>query len=541
MRKKSDRFLTAKLTTILIASMVGITVVAQSPSPRPKLVVGIVVDGLREDYIDLLRGYFGPDGFNRLLNNGVMMDNVDFGTQLDATAATALIYTGAEPAVNGIPSGNIYEPVTKRRLPVLNDAATIGNYTDATLSPKAIRVSTLSDEVRIDGGGIGSVYSIAPVDVQSIVLAGHAGNSAFWIDDTNGKWATTTYYKDVPQPMTARNFSKPLASRLDTLTWRPTLAPDQYPDLPAYKKYYPFRHMFQRNDLDRFANFKTAAPVNTEVTDIASDYIKGLQLGSHQAADMLNIAYTLAPFSKAKDADSRLETLDSYLKLDADLARLFNVIDQNVGLDKTFVFLSGTPAAPNTKRDDDKWGIPNGEFNPRHAVSLLNVYLMAKHGQGEWVAGYDRGQLYLNHDLIKEHDIDLKSIREESAEFLVRMAGVSGAWTIEDIVAARAGANSDALKRNTTVDLFGDILVEVNPGWEIVEMDPVSHKEMRTTVRSGLMAAPAFILYKPLAAQRISDPVDARAIAPTVARLLRIRSPNAAKLPPMRFQQVAKQ
>ena len=336
--------------------------------------------------------------------------------------------------------------------------------------------------------------------------------------------------------MSARNFSKPLASRLDTLTWRPTLAPDKYPDLPAYKKYYPFRHMFQRNDLDRFANYKTSAAVNTEVTDIASDYIKGLQLGTHQAADMLNIAYTLAPFSKAKDADSRLETLDSYLKLDADLARLFDVIDKNVGLGNTFVFLSGTPAAPNTKRDDDKWGIPNGEFNPRHAESLLNVYLMAKHGQGDWVNGYDRGQMYLNHDLIKEKDIDLKSIREESAEFLVRMAGVSGAWTIEDIVAGRAGANSQALKRNTTVDLSGDILVDVNPGWEIIETDPVSHKEKRTTVRAGLMASPVFILYNQLAPQRISEPIDARAVSPTVARILRIRSPNAAKLPPMRLK-----
>lgn len=535
MRKKNDRFITAKITTILIASMVTFTVVAQSPSPRPKLVVGIVVDGLREDYIDLLKGYFGQDGFNRLVNNGVMMDNVDFGTQLDATAATAIIYTGAEPAVNGIPSAYIYEPVSKRRISVLNDPSTIGNYTEATLSPKAIRVSTLSDEVRIDGGGIGSVYSVSPVPAQSIVMAGHAGNSAFWIDDANGKWATTTYYKDVPPPMSARNFSRPLASRLDTLTWRPTLAPDKYPDLPAYKKYYPFRHMFQRNDIDRFANYKTSAPVNSEVTDIASDYIKGLQLGTHQAADMLNIAYTLAPFSKAKDADSRLETLDSYLKLDSDLARLFDVIDKNVGLDNTFVFLSGTPAAPNSKRDDDKWGIPNGEFNPRHAESLLNVYLMAKHGQGDWVIGYDRGQMYLNHDLIKEKDIDLKSIREESAEFLVRMAGVSGAWTIEDIVAGRAGTNSQSLKRNTTVDLFGDILVDVNPGWEIIETDPVSHKESRTTVRAGLMASPVFILYKQLAPKRISDPIDARAIAPTIARILRIRSPNAAKLPPMRL------
>jgi hypothetical protein len=83
--------------------------------------------------------------------------------------------------------------------------------------------------------------------------------------------------------------------------------------------------------------------------------------------------------------------------------------------------------------------------------------------------------------------------------------------------------------------LSGDILIEVNPGWEIVEVNPSTGKEYRTTVRSGLMAAPVFLMYKSLAPQRLSQPIDARAIAPSVARILRIRSPNAAQLPPLRF------
>ena len=323
MRRKKDPRITVRLVTALIASMVTLSVAAQAPSPRPKLVVGIVIDGLREDYLDLLKGYFGENGFKLLMRDGVMLDNVNYGTALE------------------------------------------------TYSPKSIRVSTLSDEVRIDGGGIGNVYSVAPSPSQSIILAGHAGNSAFWINDVTGRWATTAYYKDVPQPMQARNFSRSLASRLDTLTWKPSLSPESYPDLPAYKKYYPFRHQFLRNDIDRFRNYKTSAPVNTEVTDIAADYIRGLRLGTHDAMDMLNLGYTLAPFAAAKDADNRIETMDSYLKLDADLARLFRAIDTNVGLKNTFIMVAGTPAQPSTKRDDEKWGIPNGEFIPRHAVSLL--------------------------------------------------------------------------------------------------------------------------------------------------------------------------
>lgn len=237
------------------------------------------------------------------------------------------------------------------------------------------------------------------------------------------------------------------------------------------------------------------------------------------------------PFAKAKDSDHRLETMDTYLRLDADLARLFQVIDGTVGLGNTFIFLTGTPAAPSDKRDDDRWGIPNGEFSARKAMSLLNVYLMARHGNGEWVSGYHNGHLFLNKELIKQHDLDIREVREDAASFLIRMSGVSGAWTIDDVVAGKAGNNAAALKRNTVADYAGDVIVEVNPGWEIVSINPTTQKEERTTVRTGLISAPAFFLSPDLAADRISAPVDARSIAPTVARVLRIRSPNATELP----------
>lgn len=533
MRRKNDPRLTGRIITALIASMVTFTVVAQVPAPRPKLVVGIMIDGLREDYLDLLKGYFGENGFKRLMKDGVMFDNVNYGTAVDATAATAMIYTGSAPAVNGIPAAMVYDPENKRSYPIVLDPSKIGNYTDETYSPKPIRVSTLADEVRIDGGGFGAVHSVAPSAPQAIVLSGHAGNSAFWINDATGKWATTTHYKDVPPTMQSRNYSKPLTVRLDTLTWRPLLAPERYPDLPAYKKFYPFRYLFQHNDVNRYRNYKTSAPVNTEITDIASEYLKSLQLGAHDAIDMLNLGYTLAPFAGAKDADSRIETMDSYLRLDADLGRLFKEIDGKVGLDNTFIMVAGTPAPANDKRDDEKWSIPNGEFSVRRAISLLNMFFIPQYGNGEWIAGYHKGQIYLNHKLIKEKGLDPKKLRVDAADFLERMSGVSRAWTIDDIQAGKAGINSDALKRNTQVDYAGDILIEVNPGWEIVEVEPTSQKEHRSTVRSGLMTAPVFLLSPQLTPTRITGEIDARSIAPTVARLLRIRSPNASQLPPM--------
>lgn len=535
MRKKTDNGITIRVATMLVASMVTLTLAAQQPPARPKLVVGIVVDGLREDYLDLLKGYFGPDGFKRLMRDGVMLDNVEFGTYVDPAAATAIIYSGAPASVNGIPAAYVYDTTGKREHSIVLDADNSGFNGGDILSPSALRVGTLSDELRIDGGGMGSVYSIAPNAEQAVILAAHAGNSATWINDVTGRWETTKYYKEIPNPMTARNFTRPLSTRLDTLSWRPDLKPTEYPDVPTYKKYYPFRHTFRSDDVDRFRNFKTAAPVNTEVTEMATDYINGLRLGRGEAIDMVNVGYTVGPFLKAKDSDHRLETMDTYLKLDRDLARLFKAIDGAVGRDSAFVFLSGTPAVPGGKRDDDLWRMPTGVFSPRRAASLLNVYFIAQHGNGEWVSGFHNGAIYLNRDLIKQHDLDLDRMRRDAASFLIRMAGVSSAWTIDDILAGRAGANPEALKRNFVADYAGDIMIEVNPGWEIATINPVTQKEEHSTVRTGFSSAPVFILSPQLKAERISTPVDARSIAPTVARLLRIRSPGAASLPPMRF------
>ncbi len=523
-----------RFVTALVASMVTVSALAQTqaPSPRPRLVVGIMVDGLSEDYLNLLKGYFGDNGFRRLMNDGLILENVDYGPGIDATAATAMIFTGAPVTVNGISANMIYDSEKRRTYPVLLDPSKIGNYTDETYSPAAIRVSTLGDEVRIDGGGIGQVHAIAPDASKAIIMAGHAGNSAFWLNEVSGKWATTTYYKDVPTAISAINFRSPLSARLDTISWTPSMALEQYPDLPKYKRYYPFRYTFPSKDKDRYRAYKTSPKINNELTKIATDYITTMSLGNHEAIDMVNIAYTLEPYPYAKDADHRLEMMDSYIKLDADLARLFSAIDKNVGLNNSLIFLAGTPVAPSGKKDDEKWGIPSGEFSPRRAISLLNVYLMALHGNGEWVQGYHNGQLYLNHKLIKERDKDLKALRTDAAEFLSRMSGVSRVYTIDDIAAGRAGRNAEAIKRNTSLEHSGDLHITVNPGWEIVEEENGVQKH--TTQRIATTTAPVFILHPTLKPERVIGDIDACVVAPTVARLLRIRSPNAAELSPLR-------
>ena len=508
-----------------------------SPSKRPSLVVGIVVEGLSNDYIELLRDQFGNGGFRRLLEKGVTITDADFGTPLDGAASTAMIFTGTSPSVNGIGAAGYYDPETRRVRSALFDSETIGNFTDETLSPRNLAASTISDELRIDAGGLGYAYAIAPDATEAIIMAGHAGNSAFWINDNTGKWATTTFYKDLPTSPQNANHREPNEFRLDTLQWTPSVNVEKLPDLPSYKKLYPFRHSFPRTQAERFKAYKNSPVVNTDVTSMAADYIKTLTLGKRESTDMLSLAYSLQPFMYGSDPDNRTEMMDSYLRLDRDLERLFAAIDSDgPGMDNTLVFITGTPLTRRQRRDDEKWALPYGEFSSKKAVSLLNMYLMALYGNGEWVTAYHDGQLFLNHKLIKERDKDLAEVRTESARFLTRMSGVGDAWTIDDIVDRRASENPDAMRRNTHIASSGDVIVNILPGWQEVDDDDNSGDTPQTTQRAASAMAPAFILAPGVKAQTLSTPVDARAIAPTITGILRIRSPNGASVAPLRLQ-----
>lgn len=521
----------------LVASIVSMSVSAQGPAKRPSLVVGIIVEGLNDDYLELLQQHFGNNGFRRLLDNSVKLENVEYGAGIDPTAAAAMLMTGTTPSVNGVVGKTIFETTTKRAVPTLKDSEYVGNFTAETYSPRGLLVSTLSDEVRISDSGVGLVYAIAPEPQTAVILAGHAGNSGIWINDVDGKWSTTTFYKDMPGNVSRRNYSTPLSQRLDTLAWRPSLPLDRYPDLPEHKKLYPFTHRFSAKDRDRYRAFKTSATVNTEVTDIATEYITGAKMGTRGVTDMLNIAYTLTPYEYTRDADNRIETQDAYIKLDAQLSRLFKAIENGPGLNNTVVFLAGIPSAPSYKRDDARWNIPYGEFSPRKAISLLNMYLIAIHGNGDWITGYHAHNFYLNQKLIKDRGLDLQTIRTEAAEFIGRMSGISRVYTIDDIIAGRIDDADRSLRRNTSLNVAGDFIVTIAPGWEVVEDDSLNADDNSGQVsRLATQTSPVFIMAPGLPASTLSTPVDACVISPTVARILRIRSPNAAAMPPLRLR-----
>lgn len=505
----------------VLLTSVGVS--AQNSGRRSPIVVGIVVNGLSEDYLQRLAPYFSESGFKRLMNTGLAIPNLDYGPDTDAASATAILYTGAAPSVNGVPASVIYDLVTNAPRHVLFDAGSIGNFTDETLSPAAIPVSTISDELKIDTDGHGFVYSIAPDSHQAIISAGHAGNGAFWLNDRNGSWATSTFYRDVPRTVTDRNYLNPLSKRIDTMKWEPMYPPAVYPSFTHATERRPFKHTFPRKSSDRYFALKSTPIVNTEVTDLAVGMINSQQLGSDSEPDMLNITYNLD-----LPGASPVELADAYLRLDRDLSRVLAAADMSAGRGRATVFLAGIPGSESTETDYLRFNIPTGEFSVKKAESLLNLYLIALHGNGDWVSGYHRRHFFLNRKLIKDRGLDLSDFRREVADFLIRMAGVSDAYTIDDVTSGRAGENPAATRRNISVAHSGDVIIAVNPGWKITD-DGTAGQPQQQRVSTGM--APAYIIGPEIAPRRIETPVDARALAPTVVRAIHIRSPNGAAIP----------
>lgn len=511
-----------RLLTSVLCSLVGITTVLQADASRPRLVVGIVVDQLRTDYIEYLRELFGERGFNLLMNKGAYLRNVDFPTvHPDAVSATALLYTGNYPATNGVASAYVYDQQRNKLTPTLREGD--------SFSPAALLLSTVSDEVAIDSRGIGSVYSVATDPQQAVIMAGHAGNGAAWISDTDGRWEVSPFYgkHTANSPAALRNVRNAPAQRIDTMQWRPALPPARYPGMADRKDGYAFKYTFSRSDREGFRKFLASPLANREVTDVAIDYLRDMHLGTHGGTDMLNIAYTAAPYKYATDGDARVELQDTYVRLDADLGRLFDAIDKAVGLDNTLIYLSSTGYYDETARDDGRYRIPSGNFSVKRAVSLLNSYLSASYGNGTYVAGYSDGHFYLNRKALEGKDY--ARIVGDARDFLVRMSGITDALTVDDILSG--GDATAALRRSLDVNHCGDIYVAFTPGWTVT--DDTVYPARVHNVRLASVATPFFLMAPSVAPMTIGEPVEATVLAPTVTQTLRIRAPNGALSRPL--------
>ena len=518
---------------VLITSLNALPLKAQDKksTTNPKLIIGIAVDQLRTDYLYALQHKLGENGFKKLLNEGLVYENVTFDIDNpDATAAFAALATGTYPFYNGVPSANVYNQQMLRRQSVFYDKDYIGNTTTGTFSPKALIGTTISDELKAASAGASKIYSIAPEPEYAIIGAGHNADGAMWIDDKTGKWASTTYYKDFPNYVVFQNYDKPLfVDNFNKTVWKPSIIELGAPDImPYHPKLLPFSHNFIQHGRPVYSWFKTSPYVNNAILEVTKLCLKNGRLGQGSSTDMLQLTFYAGTFMH-DDADEYAgELQDLYLRLDQNISDLLAYVDQSIGLSHTFIYLTSTGDTNQNTKDVE--GTLLGEFNATRCSALLNSYLISLYGQGNWVDGFDNMQIFLNHKTVEEKNLRIGDVQRSAAEFVTMFSGVSDVVSAQQILHEDFGTRIVRMRNGYNKTYGGDLLIQLQPGWSL-RVDDSSQPQPQ--VRHDIAPGPA-IIFAPgrIAPKRISTPTDATFIAPTVAKCIRIRAPSgSSKLP----------
>lgn len=519
-----NRFITSLIAILSIAN-----IQAQYSEEVPKLVINITVDQLRGDYLQYFSATFGERGFKRLINEGLVYYHVQYDfPQLSQSSAVATLSTGTNPCYHGIVADKRYNFEQKREQSIIYDAAYMGNYTSDNLSPMALLSTTVGDELKIASEGRSDVFAIAPDASEAVLAAGRYANAAFWIEDYNGKWATTTYYKNVPWYVDKYNTNEGIGNNSSDIAWVPTMM-HQYKAFPYSKNATPFKYSFVKNDKERYLKIKTSPFVNSEVTNLAGRFMEYADFGKRTNPDMLSITYYAGNYREVMNDDFSYEIQDTYYNLDKEIEKLLNLVDKHVGMKNALIVLTSTGYFDSKSKPQEPFK-PAGEFFPNRCTALLNVYLMAIYGQGNWVDGYYNNQIYLNKKLIEDNKVDFNEIIKKSAEFVSLFSGVQNVTTSGQMLFENKSEGSADFQKGIHKKISGNLYLELQPGWvSIDEKTPDNSKY----VRNNAIISPLFFLGMNIHKGEVFREVKATAIAPTVTHVLRIRPPNACKELPL--------
>jgi hypothetical protein len=500
---------------------------AQTAPATPKLVVSIVVDQLRGDYLQYFASTFGEKGFKRLANEGLTYQSVEFGfPNVSQASSVASIYTGTYPYYNGITGDYKFDVAKNQEVTIVADDNFMGNYTSDRVSPLALLASTVGDELKVASQNKSLVYAIAPNAVEAILSGGRYASAAFWLDNFNGKWATSTYYKDVPYYVDRFNSNEAIGNYSER-AWNQSHT--HYIGLPYSGATAAFAYNFTQKDKDRYAKIKQTSLINSEITELAGKFLENAGLGNRGVSDLLAITYYAGnyPFQATPDNFS-YEIQDIYYRLDKEVEKLLDMLDRHVGLKNVVVVLTSTGYYDTVNRVSSEFK-PIGEFYPNRCTALLNMYLMAMYGQENWVTGYYNRQIYLNKKVAEDKQVKWNELVRSAAEFVAQFSGVqdvttAGEWMIDD------AGRSVAFRRGMHKKLSGDIFLELQPGWVVVNENTSVQKE---PVRETAILAPLYFFGAGIKKEQVTRKVKAIEIAPTLSYILRIRPPNGCKALPL--------
>lgn len=520
---------------LLLPLLIAFSATAKAQAPRaaqenaPRLVVSLLIDGLRSDYMEAFRPLFGDDGLRRLMDGGQVYPNAAAASDFaDRAAATASLSTGAAPADHGIVALRWLDRQTGRPVGAVEDSAAKGMNTSETASPVHLVVSTLGDELKVATEGKALVYAVAPFSDAAILSAGHSADAALWLDSRTGQWCTTDYYGALPSVANVRSKINSVADRLKRSKWQPvTPLVGNFSYFLGRGVKQPFSHDLQADD--GFERFKTSALVNEEVTGMAESCVATTMLGADDVTDYLAVSLYAGTYMHRPVSSAGMELQDTYVRLDRAVASLINTIEKKVGLDRTLFVLTSTGTEEEETENLEAYRLPGGTIDMKRTAGLLNIYLAALYGGGQYVDGALGTQIYLNHQTLEERHLAVSEVLTRAEDFLLQVRGVKDVYTSRRLLQGAWTPGLSRIRAAYNASVSGDILIEVSPGWKYVNEDT---RESRL-VRASFVPFPIVFYGYGIRPETLDVPATTDCIAPTLSKAMRIRAPSACKAAPL--------
>lgn len=423
--------------------------VVKAQVQRPKLVVGIVIDQMRWDYLYRYNDVFKPTGgFKRMLNQGFSCENTFIPYTPTVTAAGhTCIYTGSVPAVHGIVGNNWWDNIENKSMYCTDDenVQTVGSNTNAgKMSPRNMFATTIGDELRLATNFQSKVIGIAIKDRGAILPAGHAATSAYWYDYTTGDFITSTYYmNDLPAWVKTFN-AKKIVDSLYHLNWNISLPKDIYmkyatDDKEAYEnKVFGNDQLSFPYDLSRFSGKDygkiASTPYGNVLTEaMAEATIKAEKLGKNAATDFLAVSFSSPDYVGHAFGPNSWEQLDDYARLDETLGKFFSFLDANVGKGNYTVFLTADHGVAHVPKFSIENKLPGGFFSESQMLNELNTKLKEEFGSNKIVRDVMNYMIVFNQHIIDSAKLNKGNIIKATIAFLKTKEEIAQAFEIEEI------------------------------------------------------------------------------------------------------------
>jgi predicted AlkP superfamily pyrophosphatase or phosphodiesterase len=509
---------------------------------KPKLIIGILVDQMRQEYFFKYQDRYTEGGFKRLMKDGYMMKNAHYNYIPTYTGpGHASVYTGATPSIHGIIGNDWYVRNLKRMIYCAEDTtvnAVGGSESNGKISPRNMLSTTISDELRFASNKRSKVVGIAIKDRGATLPAGHTGD-AYWYDDETGQFMTSTYYYDSLPPQWVQDFNaKGLPMKYLSGKWETLFPVETYvqsisdhnqfegPFIGLDSTAFPYDLPALMENNDGFGLIATTPFGNTLTLDMAYAAIEGEKLGKRGEIDLLAISFSSPDYIGHRFGPTSVELEDNYLRLDRDLEKFFNYLDKEYGKDEYLVFLTADHAVADIVDYMKSEKVPAGNFNTRQVITQMRGFCIINYGEGDWISNFANEQVYLNHALAKEKGIEIEKIQRELGEFLLkRYEGIKEVYTATDMKKMDyATGHKHLMQMGFNHKASGDLLLLLEPAW-------LSRSSKGTTHGTGYTYdthVPIVFMGWKIPHGQSSRYVSITDIAPTLSMLLNIRLPNGA-------------